>query len=85
MTKLIFATIVSSLLLPASAMASTAPRESSEADEKPKVTCKRLAETGSLVKKRRVCLTDRQWDEVHANSSDRAREMQTLISTERGN
>lgn len=50
-----------------------------------KVTCRRILETGSLVKGKRVCLTRREWALASEKGSDRAREMQTLINTERGN
>ncbi len=50
-----------------------------------KVVCRRILETGSLVKGKRVCLTRREWALASEKGSDRAREMQTLISTERGN
>lgn len=50
-----------------------------------KVICRRILETGSLVKGKRVCLTRREWALASEKGRERAEEMQTLISTEQGN
>lgn len=55
------------------------------ADPLDKVICRRILETGSLVKGKRVCLTRREWTRASEKGRERAEEMQTLISTERGN
>ena len=78
MRRLPSALALSALLLPTLAFAG----EPSAADASDKLICKRFAETGSFVKKRRVCLTERQWREVAENAQDRGREMQMLPSTE---
>jgi hypothetical protein len=55
------------------------------ADPLDKVVCRRILETGSLIKGKRVCLTRREWARTSEKGRERAEEMQTLISTERGN
>jgi hypothetical protein len=83
--------IVSSGLLMAAMMASaaaSAPPAAKSAEPinyLDRVKCRRILETGSLVKGKRVCLTNREWALASEKGSERAREMQTLISTERGN
>jgi hypothetical protein len=64
---------------PTSAAPNTPPVNSLD-----KVKCRRILETGSLVKGKRVCLTNREWALASEKGSDRAREMQTLINTEQG-
>lgn len=41
-----------------------------------RMICKRVSTIGSLVKKRRVCMTSRQWKESAARSQDLTTEMQ---------
>ena len=50
-----------------------------------KIVCRRILETGSLVKGERVCLTRREWALASEKGRDRATEMQTLINTQQGN
>lgn len=47
-----------------------------EADNLDKVVCKRVTETGSLVKKKKVCLTKRQWNKVAENGRSMGQGMQ---------
>lgn len=46
-----------------------------------KVVCKKVLETGSLVKKRKICLTSRDWDRYTEESQRLGREMQMLPAT----
>ena len=81
MPGLFRALAIASLLLPAAALAEEAKPEGS-ADQEKKV-CKRFEETGSLVKKKKVCMTQRQWREYTNNSQANAREFQTLINSQK--
>lgn len=86
MTNLIGALALSSLLIGAPGLAqSPVPPTEARAKTAPQRTCKMMFETGSRVKKRKVCLTAKQRDEVALNAERLGREMQTLIGTERGN
>jgi hypothetical protein len=49
--------------------------------ESPKLVCKRIAETGSLVKKTKVCLTREQWSRSAENYSKYAEELQDGLRT----
>lgn len=77
------------LLLAAIALVGSAPvlagtpRPTNEAPKEKKV-CKRTAETGSFVKGKKVCLTRREWNAVADKGQETGRNMQSLISTERG-
>lgn len=86
MRNLIGAVALSSLLICAPGLAQPqVPATDARAKTAPQRTCKTLSETGSRVKKRKVCLTVKQRDEIALNAERLAREMQTLISTESGN
>ncbi len=71
--------IIAALLLagaPALAQSGNQP-SATQADgenqgESDRLVCKRFAETGSLVKKRKVCYTARQWATLNDNERDAA-------------
>ena len=44
--------------------------ESTPSAEAPKLVCKKLAESGSLVRKKRVCRTQEEWDRFSQASRD---------------
>lgn len=50
-----------------------------------KVICRGEAETGSLVRKKKTCLTKKQWEFSRSEHQRQAQEMQAQINTERGN
>jgi hypothetical protein len=52
------------MLVPTQTTASDGAQVKVQEDKASKVVCRREAETGSLVKKRRVCRTVREWDEA---------------------
>nr|WP_295374268.1 hypothetical protein [uncultured Sphingosinicella sp.] len=62
--------MISSMILAmlASGTAATAPKPADQ------VVCRRFAETGSLVKKRRVCYTRAQWAKMNERTQDAARQ-----------
>jgi hypothetical protein len=78
--------IISTAFLTLAMMADAATAQAAPpANPLDKVICRRILETGSLVKGKRICLTRREWALASEKGSDRAREMQTLINTEQGN
>ena len=54
------------------AAAGQAPDAAKPADDGDKVICKRFAETGSFVKKRRVCHTKDEWTKLNDLGQDAA-------------
>ena len=54
---------------PAVAAESTSTPQAQQAEQS-KVICRKEAETGSILKKRRVCYTKRQWEQVGQASRD---------------
>lgn len=57
-----------SLAIALSAPAFAKPESRDEAAPKEKKICRTETVTGSLVSKRRICLTQAQWDEMAANT-----------------
>lgn len=70
-----------SVLLSASPAAAPAPTPAPSE----KMTCKRFAETGSLVKKRRVCRTKAEWARLSARTQEEWGELQGTKGSSRGN
>ncbi len=61
--------IAALLVLTAVAGATAAAKDGEKPKtEKPKLVCRTEAVTGSLLRKRRVCLTQQQWDELASNT-----------------
>lgn len=85
MLKIAEVAALSFFILVSVAPATAQTRRGGEVDPDTKRICKRAAETGSFVKGKRVCLTRKQWNEAATRSQALGREMQTLVSTERGN
>ncbi len=81
---MLFSTALLTLAMMADS-ATTAAQAAVPVNPLDKVVCRRILETGSLVKGKRVCLTRREWALASEKGRERAEEMQTLISTERGN
>lgn len=57
----------------------TAPASAAE-EKKPseggsKMVCKRFADTGSMIKRRKQCMTLQQWDQVAASQQEGARKL----------
>ena len=46
--------------------------------------CKTSTETGSLARRKRVCMTAKEWDLLETQSKELGQSMQQLVSTERG-
>lgn len=51
------------------------------ANDEAKVICKRFRETGSLVKTRKQCMTQADWDRVSASQREGSRRMIEELST----
>jgi hypothetical protein len=80
--------LISTAFLTLAMMADAATKTAQSAvpaDPLDKVICRRIIETGSLVKGKRVCLTRREWSRASERGREHAESMQTLINTERGN
>lgn len=56
------AIVLASLLIPT--IASAAERSTAAAADRDKLICRKTAEVGSLVKKKKECYTKAQWDEI---------------------
>jgi hypothetical protein len=67
---IMFAPIVLALQ---SAPAAVAPTETPPAEKK---VCKRVVETGSLVKGKKVCMTRKEWNAVADNARQQGQDMQ---------
>ena len=84
-------TFLTFLALPVSAMTWTAmpaiaaqqPGATEKSDEQ-EIVCRRLEETGSLVKKTKVCLTRAQWRRSTQNHSKYAEELADGLRTKPG-
>lgn len=73
-TLLAVATLAAGSLAQAQPIDADAPNE--EANTEERVICKRVSVIGSLVKKRRVCMTAKQWTDVSTRSQEITSEMQ---------
>ena len=82
---MLFSTNILTLAMLANAAVAAAPAPAPAEDPLNKIVCRRILETGSLVKGERVCLTRREWALASEKGRDRATEMQTLINTQQGN
>jgi hypothetical protein len=58
------------MAVPAAATEVAKPQAEARSDAPSKVICRKEAETGSILKKRRVCYTKRQWDQASQASRD---------------
>lgn len=63
--------LIGTLLATSAAASAQTPERSDDA----KLRCKRFEETGSFVKKRRVCLTEKQWRDLQAETDRELRAM----------
>ena len=61
---------VGGMLMTAPAVAAEPKQPQAQQAEQSKVICRKEAETGSILKKRRVCYTKRQWDQAGQASRD---------------
>ena len=61
-----------------------APAAAGTAPAAEKKVCRRFAETGSFVRKTKICRTQAEWRQVEENARETGREMQARIATERG-
>ena len=62
---------VGGMLMAAPAVATEpTPPQGAQQAEQSKVVCRKEAETGSILKKRRVCYTKRQWEQAGQASRD---------------
>jgi hypothetical protein len=68
------------LAVPAAAPALQAATDASKA----KLVCKKVAETGSLVKKTKVCLTREQWEGSATRHQDYGRDLQDTLRSKSG-
>lgn len=67
------ATILASICITAGALAVPAHADApSNGVESDRLICKKFLETGSLVKKRKQCFTQEQWDKIAASQRDGA-------------
>jgi hypothetical protein len=66
---------ISALALGSASAAVAAQQSGSETAEAPKLICKKSLETGSLVKKTKVCLTREQWARSARGNEQYAREL----------
>lgn len=82
---MLFSTNILTLAMLANAAVAAVPAPAPAEDPLNKIVCRRILETGSLVKGERVCLTRREWALASEKGRDRATEMQTLINTQQGN
>ena len=69
------------LAMPARAATSAAPADTTIAPPEEKKVCRASVETGSLIKKRRTCLTKAQWRAV---DEEHEREAYKLVEDNRG-
>lgn len=58
------------MLVPSPALATEPTPPQAQQAEQSKVICRKEAETGSILKKRRVCYTKRQWEQAGQASRD---------------
>lgn len=70
-------------LAAALAVSSPVAAETPAAGEQPaeKLICKKFTEIGSLVKKRKQCMTQAEWDRVSASQREGSRRMVEELST----
>jgi hypothetical protein len=58
------------MLMAAPAVATEPTQPQAQQAEQSKVICRKETETGSILKKRRVCYTKRQWEQAGQTSRD---------------
>ena len=75
------AMIAIGLAMPTIAASGTAPTDTTLAPPEEKKICRGSIETGSLIKKRKTCLTKAQWDVV---DEQHEREAYKLVEDNRG-
>jgi hypothetical protein len=61
---------VGGMLMTAPAFAAETAQPQAQPAEQSKVICRKETETGSILKKRRVCYTKRQWEQAGQASRD---------------
>lgn len=74
MRSLPYMLVTAVLLITTTAHANDASAVKEDPDQK--LICKSFQETGSLVKKRRVCATKKQWVEITANARKMVTDLQ---------
>ncbi len=73
---------VFALSVSAQAALGAAPAEFKDPGDKPeKMICRSTLETGSLVRKTKVCLTRKQWQESAERNQDYGRDLQETLRT----
>lgn len=72
------------LLIAAEASPTAAPDVQKASADARKI-CRTHAETGSFIRKTKVCRTRAEWNRADELQRDEARSRQLLLSTERGN
>lgn len=77
--------MITNLLLLAQLTAAPAvtPTAASDTSAEKKI-CRRYAETGSFVRRTKVCRTQAEWRRIEEDARETGREMQARIATERG-
>ena len=73
------AIILASLLMPAIASAAEPP--TAEQAERDKLICRKTAEVGSLVRKKKECYTKAQWDQIAEVQQRGAKKTQEGLSS----
>lgn len=63
---------------------STSPASAATDTSSEKLICRGEAETGSFVRKKKTCLTKKQWEFSRSEHQRQAQEMQAQINTESG-
>lgn len=79
--KLVFTALVFGLSFPAAAQAPATPQANAS---KEKRVCKRVTETGSLTRAKKVCMTVGEREQMARQGKEIGRDMQTRIGTEQG-
>lgn len=96
LTKLAAFLVLSSIitLLPSVASAQSEPAATTSSDSatgtvakdpQNRVICKKEDQTGSFVRKRKVCLTKKEWEFSQDEHRRQTQDLQAQISSERGN
>jgi serine protease inhibitor ecotin len=68
--------ILTSLAIALLASSSSVAASGQPEDPLDKIVCKRSAETGSLIKGKKVCLTRREWNKIADNARAMGQQMQ---------
>ena len=80
--QLMIATIAGTMLLAGAAAAND--QSPSAADDDSRIICKKLGETGSLVKKNKQCFTKAEWDRIAESQRNGAERLVHDLATKKG-